>query len=220
MPWYLVVALLPAPADPGKKVRADSLPLVTTRTIEFTTSEGTWMSLDVSPDGQMLVFELMGDLYTMPVAGGEAKRITSGPAFDSQPRYSPDGKRIVFLSDRSGAENIWLCDPDGSHPKALTKGTTNLYASPEWTPDGNYIVVSRTSGVLGSVYELWLIHKDGGSGAAILKNPPPAPGLPALNTLGAAFGKNPRYVWGSRHRGGVRDHPLHPPRGECGVHLQ
>ncbi len=225
MPWYLVALLAvifpPVPlqtpsvapsavADTGKKARTDSLPLVTTRTIEFTTSEGTWMSLDVSPDGQSLVFELMGDLYTMPVAGGEAKRITSGPAFDSQPRYSPDGKRIVFLSDRSGAENVWLCDPDGSHATALTKGTTNLYASPEWTPDGNYIVASRVTGVLGSVYELWLYHKDGGSGTAMLKNPPPAPGVPAMNTLGAAFGKDPRYVWVSRHRGGFGYNLMYP----------
>ena len=140
------------------KVKLDSLPLRMARDVSFETSEGTWMSLDVSPDGRTIVFELLGDLYTMPIAGGTATRITSGPAFDSQPRWSPDGKRIVFLSDRNGAENVWLCDPDGSHSKALTKGTNNLYASPEWTPDGNYIVVSRTSGVLGSVYELWLIR--------------------------------------------------------------
>ena len=80
----------------------DSLPLGTTRTVSFDVSEGTWMSLDLSPDGQTIVFELLGDLYTLPVAGGTATRLTSGPAFDSQPRYSPDGKHIVFLSDRGG----------------------------------------------------------------------------------------------------------------------
>ena len=184
------------------KVKLDSLPLKTTRTVSFETSEGTWISLDVSPDGKTIVFELSGDLYTMPVTGGNATRITSGPAFDSQPRWSPDGKHLVFLSDRSGAENVWLCDPDGSHSKALTKGTNNLYASPEWTPDGNYIVVSRTSGVLGSVYELWLIHKDGGSGAAMLRVQAGPNQPPPMNTLGAAFGKDPRYIWVSRHRGG------------------
>ena len=196
----------PPPQDTTKrdttKVKLDSLPLKTTRTVSFETSEATWMSLDVSPDGKTIVFELLGDLYTMPVTGGTATRITSGPAFDSQPRWSPDGKRIVFLTDRSGAENVWLCDPDGSHSKALTKGTNNLFASPEWTPDGNYIVVSRTSGVLGSVYELWLIHKDGGSGAAMLRVQPGPNQPPPMNTLGAAFGKDPRYIWVSRHRGG------------------
>ena len=196
----------PPPQDTTKrdttKIRLDSLPLKTARTVSFETSEGTWMSLDVSPDGRTIVFELLGDLYTMPVTGGAATRITSGPAFDSQPRWSPDGKHLVFLSDRSGAENVWLCDPDGSHPKALTKGTNNLYASPAWTPDGNYIVVSRTSGVLGSVYELWLIHKDGGSGAAMLRVQAGPNMPPPMNTLGAAFGKDPRYIWVSRHRGG------------------
>src|SRR5881296_56665 len=196
----------PPPQDTTKhdttKVKLDSLPLKMDRTVSFETSEGTWISLDVSPDGKTIVFELLGDLYTMPATGGAATRITSGPAFDSQPRWSPDGKRIVFLSDRSGAENVWICDPDGTHSKALTKGTNNLYASPDWTPDGNYIVVSRTSGVLGSVYELWLIHKDGGSGAAMLRVQPGPNQPPPMNTLGAAFGKDPRYIWVSRHRGG------------------
>ncbi|HXH39090.1 MAG TPA: amidohydrolase, partial [Thermoanaerobaculia bacterium] len=190
-----------ATADTGKKKNPD-LPLATTRTVSFSTSEGTWLSLDVSPDGRTIVFELLGDLYTMPIAGGTATRITSGPSFDSQPRWSRDGKQIVFLSDRSGAENIWLCDADGSHAKAVTKGSNNLYASPAWTPDGNYIVASRTSGVLGSVYELWLYHKDGGSGTGMIKSGTPAPGVPQMNILGAAFGSDPRYVWVSRHRGG------------------
>ncbi|MBI4419294.1 MAG: PD40 domain-containing protein, partial [Gemmatimonadetes bacterium] len=174
-------------------------PLTMARTVEFETDEGTWISLDVSPDGRTIVFELLGDLYSMPMAGGEATRITTGPAFDSQPRWAPDGRRIVFLSDRSGAENIWLCDPDGSNAKALTKGNNNLYASPEWTPDGNYIVASRTTGVLGSVYELWLYHKDGGSGAAMLRVTGTGP---QMNTLGAAFGNDPRYIWVTRHSGG------------------
>ena len=188
----------PPPQDTTRrdtsKVKLDSLPLKTDRTVSFETSEGTWISLDVSPDGKTIVFELSGDLYTMPVTGGAATRITSGPAFDSQPRWSPDGKRLVFLSDRSGAENIWLCDPDGSHSKALTKATNNLYASPDWTPDGKYIVVSRTSGVLGSVYELWLIHKDGGSGAAMLRVQAGPNQPPPMNTLGAAFGRADRDI--------------------------
>src|ERR1041384_5979533 len=192
--------------DSAKK-KMDSLPLTTTRTVAFDVSEATWLSLDVSPDGQTIVFELLGDLYTMPVAGGPAKRITWGPAFDSQPRYSPDGKRIVFLSDRSGSEQVWICDADGTNTTALTKGGNNLYASPEWTPDGNYIVASRTTGVLGSTYELWLYHKDGGSGSAMIKSGPAGGGGspfrgPGWNTLGAAFGSDPRYVWVARKRGG------------------
>jgi len=189
------------------KSKTDELPLKPTRSVDFTTSEGTWISLDVSPDGRTIVFELLGDLYTMPVSGGEAKRITSGPPFDSQPRYSPDGKTIVFLSDRSGSENIWLCDADGSNARALTKGDRNLYASPEWTPDGQYVVASKTSMPIGSTYEIWLYHRDGGSGVSLTKDDKgPAPGPPGRgtqnNALGPAFGPEGRYLWYSRHRGG------------------
>src|SRR2546430_16041725 len=112
------------------------------------------MSLDVSPDGQTIVFELLGDLYTMPVTGGEAKRITAGPAFDSQPRYSPDGKTIVFLSDRSGSEDVGLCYADGPHARALTKGEKSCYACPEGAPDRQYAVASPTSMPVGSAYVL------------------------------------------------------------------
>src|SRR5262245_66175570 len=70
-------------------------------TIEFTTDEGTWMSLDVSPDGKTIAFDLLGDLYTLPIDGGAATRIAGGMSFDSQPNFSPDGKTIAFLSDRS-----------------------------------------------------------------------------------------------------------------------
>jgi len=201
----LVAALLPSLSLAAQ--RPDSLPLKTTRSVDFTTSEGTWISLDVSPDGQTIVFELLGDLYTMPLTGGEATRLTAGPAFDSQPRYSPDGKTIVFLSDGSGSENLWLCDADGSHPRALTKGDKNLYASPEWTPDGQYVVASKTSMPIGSVYEIWLYHKDGGSGVSLTKDDKgPAPGPPGRgtqnNALGAAFGPDGRYLWYARHRGG------------------
>src|SRR6185436_18882761 len=68
------------------------LPLVPTRPLKFTTDEGTWMSLDVSADGKTIVFDLLGDIYTIPIGGGSAKRITSGSGFDGQPRFSPDGK--------------------------------------------------------------------------------------------------------------------------------
>src|SRR5207244_11618064 len=103
----------PPPQDTTKrdttKVKLDSLPLKMARNVSFETSEGTWMSLDVSPDGKTIAFELSADLYTMPVTGGAATRITSGPAFDSQTRWSPDGKHLVFPSDPSGAGNVRLC---------------------------------------------------------------------------------------------------------------
>src|SRR5579863_5666421 len=92
----------------GAVARGDDLPLKAARTFSLTTDEGTWMSLDVSPDGKTVVFDLLGHLYTMPVEGGQAKALTSGFSLDSQPRYSHDGKRIVFVSDRSGDDNLWV----------------------------------------------------------------------------------------------------------------
>jgi len=98
-----LIPLLPPPPGPRHhEEKSDELPLTPTRNVEVETNEGTWISLDVSPDGQKIVFELLGDLYAMPVAGGAATRLTTGPALDSQPRWSPDGKRIVFLSRSLG----------------------------------------------------------------------------------------------------------------------
>src|SRR4029450_5064398 len=115
--------------DESKEKKEEGLPLKTEKKIEFATDEGTWMSLDVSSDGKTILFDLLGDVYTVPIAGGEAKRIVGGLSFESQPKFSPDGKKIVFISDRSGAENLWLSDADGSNPKPLTKGRNTSYLS-------------------------------------------------------------------------------------------
>ncbi len=187
------------------------LPLTPTRDVRFSTDEGTWMSLDLSPDGKTVVFELLGDLYTLPIAGGNATRVTSGPEFDSQPRWSPDGQTIVFVSDRSGTDNLWTVDAAGKHPHAITHGMRDQFISPEWTPDGKYIVASRNqTGTLGSTYQLWMYHRDGGSGirlAGETPNPAAAAGRRGGgggfdNYLGAAFGKDPRYIFAAAKRGG------------------
>ena len=149
-----------------KKKKKKDLPLEAERKVEFTTSEGTWLSLDVSPDGTTIIFELLGDLYTLPIKGGNATRITEGMAFDSQPSYSPDGKRIAFLSDRSGSENLWIANADASEPKQLTKDDGAEFASPTWSADGNYVIVSRTGWGLRT-FELWMYHVQGGSGVQI-----------------------------------------------------
>ena len=183
------------------------MPLKATSKIEFTTDEGTWMSLDVTPDGQTIVFDLLGDVYTLPVSGGEAKRIIGGISFESQPKFSPDGKKIAFLSDRSGAENIWVCNVDGSDPKAVTKGRNQMFISPSWTADGQYIIASRSGDSIGT-FSLWMYHKDGGSGVTIGPPDPPLnppgsgqPNLPRQNKLGAVASPDGRYVYYSVRTG-------------------
>ena len=191
--------------EPKESKKEEGLPLKPEGRIAFTTAEGSWLSLDLSPDGRTLVFDLLGDIYTLPFEGGEARAISRGMAFESQPRFSPDGRRIVFVSDRSGAENLWLMDPDGGNAKALTKGTRTGYASPSWTPDGNYVLASKISRGRGA-HALWLYHRDGGSGIELVKSQtasgPPAPGQPpARNLLGAVTTPDGRWVFfASRER--------------------
>ena len=164
------------------------LPLAPARWSRFTTDHGTWLSLDVSPDGRTIVFDLLGDLYTVPITGGEATRLTSGIAHDMQPRFSPDGSRVVFVSDRSGDENVWILTLADGHARPLTKGVASGYLSPEWAPDGQYIVVSRAAPLQG-LEKLWLFHIDGGTGLPLVRQPG------GLRMMGPAFGPSERYVY-------------------------
>jgi Tol biopolymer transport system component len=154
-----------------KKDEKKGLPLKPARKIEFTTDEGTWLSLDVSPEGKTIVFELLGDIYTLPIEGGTAKLIDGGMAFDSQPKFSPDGKWIAFISDREGSENIWIMHPDGSGVKQVSKDPNSEFISPSWSPDGNYIFVSKEGFGIGSS-EIWMYHVEGGTGVQITKSKP------------------------------------------------
>ena len=110
------------------------------RTLSFETDEGTWIGLDVSPDGKTVVFSLLGDLYVVPLSGGAARRLTSGPAYDVQPRFSPDGAWIAFASDRGGTENLWIADAEGKHARAVSTEEDAFVNSPAWSPDGDYLL--------------------------------------------------------------------------------
>ena len=96
-------------------------PGLTIRQIAIDTNEGSWMNLDVSPDGRTIAFDLLGDIYTMPVTGGTPTRIAEGLPFETQPRFSPDGTRIAFTSDRGGGDNIWIMNRDGSDKRQMSK---------------------------------------------------------------------------------------------------
>ena len=159
--------LLSAQAQQDAKKWDVNAPLGPTTKLAFDTTEGTWMNLDVSPDGRQVVFDLLGDIYLMPIAGGTApaKRIASGPAFEMQPRFSPDGKRIAFASDRDGLWNIWTMDLEGKDAKQISRERRWFVNSPTWSPDGAYIYARRhfvKERSLGAG-EIWMYHSAGTS---------------------------------------------------------
>ena len=149
---------------------------VSAKPVEIDVTEGTWMSLDVSPDGKSIVFDLLGDIYQMPLEGGEARSLTRGHAWDMQPRFSPDGKRIAFTSDRAGGDNIWIMELASGELRQITHESFRLLNNPSWSPDGDYIAARKhftTSRSLGTG-EIWLYHTRGGDqqqGQAVVERP-------------------------------------------------
>ncbi len=196
----------PASAEERVGGETTTLPLPYPRAARFTTDEGTWLSIDVSPDGRTIVFDLAGDLYTLAIGGGKATRITAGPGYDSQPRYSPDGQRVVFVSDRSGSENLYAVRPDGQDLRWLTTGKGQTFRSPAWTPDGQYIIAASYS-------DLYLYPADGGAGTKLNADPPergaaPRGGIVGRGFLGPAFAPQGRYLYYSTKRRVLRPESL------------
>jgi Tol biopolymer transport system component len=177
----LVVAVL---ASPGM--------IAASRTVTFAVSEGTWMSVDVSPDGRTIVFDLLGDLYTLPIDGGPATRITEGRSYDTQPRWSPDGRSIAFASDRSGSDNIWTVAPDGSALRAVTTEPGGGLTAPSWSPDGEMLAARKdpTLNRRGSA-ELWLYHRAGGHGVRLTSRTV----QPDFNPNGPVFTPDGRWIY-------------------------
>ena len=143
------------------------------REVSIDTRSGSWMSLDVSPDGRTIAFDMLGDIYVLPIQGGEAKSINSGLAWSMQPRYSPDGSEIAYTSDAGGGDNIWIMQADGSDARQLTKEDFRLLNNPYWSPDGNYIAARKhftTQRSLGTG-EIWIYHRNGGGGVVVVERP-------------------------------------------------
>jgi Tol biopolymer transport system component len=217
---YLITALLLSmlvgnAQDDKKETKADSvktkkkkdLPLEAGRTIQINTTEGTWISLDVSPDGKTIAFDFLGDIYLLPITGGKAQPFTNGLAFDSHPKFSPDGKNILFISDRTGSENVWHFTLDKKDSTQVTKDKAENYQSAEWTPDGEYIVVSKGRRNL----KLYLHHKEGGGGAQLISKPD------NLKVVEPAFGPDGRYIWYAQ-RTGAWSYNAQLPQYQLGVY--
>ncbi len=136
------------------------------KTHSFNTDEGTWMNLDVSPNGQTIVFDMLGDIYSMPISGGKAKVLRKGIPYEIQPRFSPNGLKISFTSDAGGGDNIWVMNVDGSNAKQITEEDFRLLNNAVWTPDGNSLIARKhfTSSRSLGAGEMWQYHIAGGSG--------------------------------------------------------
>jgi imidazolonepropionase-like amidohydrolase/Tol biopolymer transport system component len=139
--------------------------------LKFTTDEGTWMNLDVSPDGNEIVFDMLGDIYIMEINGGKAKALRTGIPFEIQPRFSPDGTKISFTSDAGGGDNIWIMDKNGENAHQVTKEKFRLLNNAVWSADGDYIIARKhfTSGRSLGAGEMWMYHVNGGTGLKVTK---------------------------------------------------
>lgn len=165
LPILLLLASLHLTAKDKKKWDVEN-PGCPQKEVTFTVDEGTWMNVDLSPDGKEIVFDLLGDIYIMPANGGTAKVLRQGKAMEVQPRFSPDGKRISFTSDAGGGDNIWVMDRDGSNAKQITKENFRLLNNAVWTPDGKYLIARKhfTSTRSLGAGEMWMYHINGGGG--------------------------------------------------------
>ncbi|MEZ5498104.1 MAG: amidohydrolase family protein [Steroidobacteraceae bacterium] len=178
-----------------------ALPLAASRYIDIDTDEGTWLSPDLSPDGKTIVFELLGDLYRLEATGGDARALTSGMAFDSQPVFSPDGSRIAFISDRSGAENLWVMRADGSAPQPISNQDDNsVFTSPGWSADGRSLFASRYVAA-GNYFELWRFDVTSGAGERLIPAASSGGQIPQTSVLGAVASGDGRYLVFAQHDG-------------------
>ena len=163
----------PDDAKPPKKKWDVNHPPGDAIDIPIDTRTGTWMTVDVSPDGRQLVFDLLGDLYLLPVEGGEAKPLTHSIAWEMQARFSPDGKQIAYLSDAGGGDNIWIMDADGANAHAVSKETFRLLNNPVWHPNGQFIAARKhyTGTRSAGSGEIWLFSVGGGEGVQLNEKP-------------------------------------------------
>lgn len=194
IPIYLVTFQLTVLAQ---EVTSDSskiekknpdLPMDPERLLEFSTNEGTWMSVDVSPDGSMIAFDLLGDIYTMPFEGGTATPVTDGMAFDSHPKFSPDGTHILYISDKDGSDDAYAINLETEEEIKFSGDENDEMVNAEWSPDGDYVVVARGR----REHKLWMYHIDGGRGVKLVD--------PSRTTkaIDPAFSADGRYIYFSR----------------------
>ncbi len=101
-----------------------------------------WMrDVKISPEGDKIAFGYKGDIYTVPVTGGEARRLTTLPSYESNPVWSPDGTKIAFASDRHGNFDVFIMDAGGGEATRLTSNSASEIPE-SFSPDGKDVFFS------------------------------------------------------------------------------
>lgn len=166
------------------------------REIAIDTRETTWSNVTVSPDGETVVFDMLGDIYAVPIGGGEARALTEGIPWNYQPRFSPDGARMAFVSDRGGADNLWVMDADGGNARQVSDEAEHLVHNPAWSPDGQYLAAKKS--FMGSRTiaggEIWMFHA-GGQGKGLQLTERPHGDEDQKNQADPVFSADGRYVY-------------------------
>jgi imidazolonepropionase-like amidohydrolase/Tol biopolymer transport system component len=131
------------------------------------------MSLDVSPDGRTIVFDLLGDIYSMAASGGTARALLDGPAMQRSPLFNADGSKLLFLSDASGDDNLWMSNADGTHARQLTHETVDVLTGPMWGPDDQSVIAAKMDSVVSKLHssEIRLFDVRGGAGRLLVEMP-------------------------------------------------
>lgn len=127
-----------------KKQILSALILASAAGVSASATEALWMrDVQISPDGTQIAFTYKGDIWTVPVSGGEAKRITTLPSYEAAPVWSPDSKQIAFASDRNGSLDVYVVPATGGTATRLTSNSAD--ETPQaFTPDGKNVVFSAT----------------------------------------------------------------------------
>ncbi|MBI5865629.1 MAG: PD40 domain-containing protein [Planctomycetes bacterium] len=150
-----------SPSSAGTGMQRNTLPANASQ--HTFTSIGRAFDPDISSDGQILAFASTAhcdhpDVYIKAVDGFAVTQITSDPADDIQPRFSPDGRQIVFCSNRTGNWDVWLVDRDGGNLTQITHDAADEIA-PTWSPDGKRIAFSAW-GSRSNQWEIWTVAVD------------------------------------------------------------
>ena len=188
-----------------------TLPRGQTREIDFRTEEGTWMAVDISPDGRWILFDLLGHIYRVPAQGGQAQCLTqaSGIAINFHPRYSPDGSEIAFVSDRRGQMNLWVMKADGSKPEPVFLDLDTRITEPSWTPDGQHIVGVRnfqtSVGLWRRSARIWMFPRHGGEARELVGQPSGTQAFwPSVAPDGESLYYSGHFRTGTLHSGHLR----------------